>query len=246
MRKIFLSIALIISLITFTNCEDTINEPQAPTEGEIALFSTPSGATILIDGVTKGTTPDTVTTKIGVNDITFQLTNYVDTTVSVSVSGTDMGILNVALTPERLHFDTLRVWQTGNGSTAEQPSGIDLSAGLTVALSSVDSLLTDIYYTGSNFTVRSANYLGENYRKSYFKDGMATNLLDGVDAPEYNNTWETSMPDDVNGNFYFIYDNDGNYSKFRVINSGGAAVWGDPKWVDVEWIYIKAPGERNF
>ena len=54
------------------------------------------------------------------------------------------------------------------------------------------------------------------------------------------------MPDDVNGNYYFLYDADGNYSKFRVVNTGGTATWNDPKWVEVEWIYVKASGVTSF
>ena len=237
-----LTLTVVLSIIS---CDDNPTDP-VPTEGDIALFSTPSGASILIDGNIKGTTPDTITTALGLNDITFRLANYRDTTISVSVTATNLEILSPALTPKHSYFGLLKVWETGNGSVITQPSGIDLSDGLTVALSGADSLKTDIYYTGSNFTIRSAGYLGSAYRISAFKEGTASDVNDGVDSPVHDTSWLDNMPDDINGHYYYIYDHDENYSKFRVVNAGGAGTWGDPKWVEVEWVYTLATGEVNF
>jgi len=243
-NKIFIVVLILLGMVFFSCSEDS-TEPVV-NEGEIALFTTPPGADIIIDGGFEGVTPDTITTDVGVIDILFSLENYVDTTVSVSVSADNMGILSVTLKPERVKYGLIKVWETGNNSTVDQPSGIDLSAGSTIAISGADSLMADMYYTGFNFTIRSASYLGGNYRITAFKEGAASDIDDGVDSPEHDANWSDNMPDDVNGNYYFLYDADGNYSKFRVVNTGGTATWNDPKWVEVEWIYVKAPGVTSF
>jgi len=230
----------------FFSCSEDSTAPETTNEGQIALFSTPSGASIFINDLFEGTTPDTITTEVGLVDITFSLENYVDTTVSVSVSADNTGLLSLTLEPERVKYGLIKVWETGNNSSVDQPSGIDLSAGSPIAISGADSLLADMYYTGFNFTIRSASYLGGNYRITAFIEGAASNIDDGIDSPEHDATWSDSMPDDVSGNYYFLYDSDGNYSKFRVVNTGGTATWNDPKWVEVEWIYVKAPGVTSF
>ncbi len=246
MKNKLLVLALVLFGIFFSACSEDSTEPPLVEEGEIALFSTPSGARIIINDIIEGTTPDTITTEVGVIDILFSLENYVDTTVSVSVTTDNMGILSVTLQPERVKYGLIKVWETGNNSTVDQPSGIDLSSGSTIAISGADSLMADMYYTGFNFTIRSASYLGGNHRVTAFKEGAASDIDDGVDSPEHDANWSDSMPDDVNGNYYFLYDADGNYSKFRVVNTGGTATWNDPKWVEVEWIYVKAPGATSF
>ena len=243
-KRLIFSMLAAFTMFLFS-CTDSSVEPIAE-NGEIALYSTPSGAQIIIDGTVKGTTPDTVTTKVGMNNITFHLTNYVDTTISIAVSSDNLEILSATLTPQRIKYGLIKVWETGNNSTVDQPSGIDLSAGNPISISSADSLLADIYYTGSNFTIRSASYIGDSFRITEFKEGNTANIDDGFDSPAHDGSWVRSMPDDINGNYYFLYDADGNYSKFKVVNTGGSATWNDPKWVEVEWIYVKAPGVTSF
>jgi hypothetical protein len=248
MRKTILFVTLLLTAVFFTACDDTTTSPEEEEQyGDIALFSTPSGASIFVNNVFKGNTPDTISLPVGVNDINFSLVNYEEKTVSIAVSQDNLEVLSVELTPEREYFGVIKIWETGNGSTVDQPSGIDLSAGTSVAISGADSLNVDIYYTGSNLTIRSAGYLGENYRVTYFYEGNVAEVSDGVDAPEFNESdWALSMPDDVSGKYYFLYDTDGNYTKFKVLNSGGGTGWGDPKWVEVEWIYNKPANERRF
>ncbi len=245
MKKRFAFTLIAVFAMFLFSCTDNSVEPVEE-NGEIALYSTPSGAQIIIDGTVKGTTPDTVTTKVGMTNIMFHLTNYVDTTITIGVSSDNLEVLSVTLTPVRIKYGLIKVWETGNNSTTEEPSGIDLSAGNPISISGADSLLADIYYTGSNFTIRSASYLGNNFRITQFKEGSTTNINDGLDSPVNDASWVRSMPDDVNGNYYFLYDADGNYSKFKVVNTGGTATWNDPKWVEVEWIYVKAPGVTSF
>ncbi len=244
-NKIVISLILFFGMFVYS-CSDSSVAPPDETTGQIALYSVPTGAQIIIDGVVKGTTPDTITTKIGMNNIKFHLVNYVDTTIAIAVSADNLEILSATLIPQRIKYGLIKVWETGNNSTSSQPSGIDLSTGTPISISGADSLLADIYYTGSNFTIRSAGYLGNNYRVTEFKEGSTTNIYDGLDSPIHNSNWVSSMPDDINGNYYFLYDSDGNYSKFKVVNTGGTATWNDPKWVEVEWIYIKASGETSF
>jgi hypothetical protein len=245
MKKTILILVAFTLGIIVTSCSDSINNPADTQTGEIALFTLPAGATISIDGIIKGVTPDTITTAVGLQHINFSLANYKDTTVGIAVSADNMELLTVNMIPIRKKYGLVKIWETGNNSTADEPSGIDLSAGTAVSISGADSLASDMYYTGSNFTIRSAGYLGANYRVTHFKAGSATNIDDGLDSPSYDGTWDLSMPDDV-GNYYFLYDNDGNYTKFKVVNAGGEGTWDHPKWVEVEWIYIQAPGVTSF
>ncbi len=247
MKKLF-SILLAFFVVTFFSaCDDTTSPEEEETYGDIALFSEPAGASIFVDNVFKGNTPDTISLPVGMQNINFSLVNYRDTTIQIAVSEENLEVLFVELFPEHVHYGVLRIWETGNGSTVDQPSGIDLSAGTTVAISTADSLNTDIYYTGSNLTIRSAGFLGENYRVTYFHEGFTGSVTDGEDSPVIDtNTWDLSMPDDVSGKYYFLYDNDGHYSKFKVLATGGGTGWGDPKWVDVEWIYTQAANDTRF
>ena len=245
MKKTILILTAFALGIFINSCSDSINNPDEEETGQIALFTLPAGATISIDGIIKGVTPDTITTTVGLQNINFSLANYRDTTVRIGVSADNIELLTVNMVPIRKKYGLVKIWETGNNSTEEEPSGIDLSAGTSVSISGADSLSSDMYYTGSNFTIRSAGYLGANYRVTHFKVGSTTNIDDGLDSPNYDGTWELSMPDDV-GNYYFLYDNDGNYTKFKVVNAGGEGTWDNPKWVEVEWIYIQAPGVTSF
>ncbi|MCF8261537.1 MAG: PEGA domain-containing protein [Melioribacteraceae bacterium] len=252
MKKSFLMIFTILTVGLLTSCVDDPASTEN-TEGQLALFSTPSGATIYLDGSSTGlTTPDTITTSVGTHSISFQLTNYETKSydaISISAFDTDAdrGLLSADLVPEYLTYGPIKIWETGNGTTVDQPSGVDLSDGATVALSSTGKQATDIYYTGSNFTIRSADLNTANglTKVTLFKAGASAVLTDGVDSPVQESTWDNSMPDDI-GNYYFLYDNDGNYSKFKVTGSGGSAVTGDPAWVEVQWIYVKATDEVKF
>ncbi|NCS81183.1 MAG: hypothetical protein AUJ54_16060 [Ignavibacteria bacterium CG1_02_37_35] len=74
-------------------------------------------------------------------------------------------------------------------------------------------------------------------RKTYFKVGAASNLLDCVSSYKKDAAWATHMGDHET-NYVFLYDNDLHYSKL-IVDSFSGGVSGIPAWIKVKWIYNK-------
>ena len=67
----------------------------------------------------------------GVYSVTLKLTDYNDTTFSISVSsGQTSVVTNIALVSDMMTtlYGPVRIYETA-GTTAQQPSGLDLSSG---------------------------------------------------------------------------------------------------------------------
>jgi len=72
---------------------------QAPTTGGLALNTIPSGATVVLDGVVKGTTPITLTgLSAGAHTIRVSLSGYEEQSQTVNVIGGQTSPYNVPLT----------------------------------------------------------------------------------------------------------------------------------------------------
>ncbi len=112
------------------------------------------------------TTPDTVKDlDAAVYSVTLKLTDYSDTTFSVSVSsGQTSVVTNIALVSNMMTtlYGPVRIYET-TGTTAQQPSGLDLSSGEAWGISSDSSGLVDIYYTSTGFLVQSAHLSPKPY-----------------------------------------------------------------------------------
>src|SRR5690606_19861066 len=136
------------------------------------------------------------------------------------------------------HIDTL--WET-TGTTAQQPSGLDLSAGVAVSSSNADA---DIFYSSSGFVIRTSTS-----RSTVFYLSNSSNLDDGEDSPLALNAGQggwTDRVDDVVTNYFFLFDADSHYSKMKIINRGGGQGPGDPAWVIVQWHYNNASNDQRF
>ncbi|MCK7517252.1 MAG: PEGA domain-containing protein [Ignavibacteriales bacterium] len=232
-----------------TSC-DTSNDPITPApEGNVFVSSNPAGAQIWIDGTnTLKTTADTVkNVDEGVHSITLKLEDYRDTTFSISVTGGQTSIVsNVTLVSNILTelFGPVKIYET-TGTSATQPSGLDLSTGLAYGVSSAQNGLVDIYYSSSGFLVQSADLYPNLVRETDFFVSSATGLFDGEDSPLRNTgTWTNNIGDREN-NYVFLYDHDGNYSKLKIVNWGGGVI-GEPAWVEVQWIYNKTLMDNRF
>jgi hypothetical protein len=221
--------------------------------GSVYLTSNPAGAQIWLNGTnTSLVTPDTVTgVDEGVYNITLKLTDYQDTTFSVSVTAGEMSIVtNVGLVSNiyTTLYGPVRIYET-LGTTASEPSGLDLSSGMAYGVSSADSALVDIYYStsgtgGEGYLVQSADLYGL-VRVTKFFIGSSINLFDKVDSPDKNTgTWTNNM-DDRETNYVFLYDHDGHYSKLKIVDSGGG-VPGEPAWVEVQWYYNETQLDNRF
>ena len=229
-------------IISSCSSDDPVTPPPV-TEGGIYLTSNPAGAQIWVDGVnTTLTTPDTVlNVQEGVRNVTLKLQDYYDTIFTVSVTAEEISIVpSVAMVSDILItlYGPVRIYETA-GTTASEPSGLDLSSGMAYGVSSADSALVDIYYStsgtgGEGYLVQSADLYGL-VRVTKFFVGSGTNLFDGTDSPDKNTgTWTNNM-DDREVNYVFLYDHDGHYSKLKIVDWGGG-VPTVPAWVEVQWL----------
>jgi len=223
-----------------------VNVVLARNSADVTVSSNPVGAEIWINGSNSGfVTPKTFTNMPhGIYTVTLKKENFEDYTQVVTVAGT-LVTLDVVLAPLYSTYSTIRLWETV-GTTSTQPSGLDLSTGSALSISTTAGVNAnvDIYYSSAGFIVRSAN--GENgmTRETYFKVAAGSDLNDGVDSPVKDANWDTQILD-TETDYVFLYDADGNYSKFKIVARGGGFV-GEPAWVDVSWIYNKAANNTNF
>ncbi len=249
MKKLILFLLIPFTALMITSC-DTSDDPITPTpEGNVFVSSNPAGAEIWIDGTnTLKTTADTVkNVDEGVHSITLKLEDYRDTTFSISVTGGQTSVVsNVTLVTNILTelFGPVKIYET-TGTSATQPSGLDLSTGLAYGVSSAQNTLVDIYYSSLGFLVQSADLYPNLIRETDFFVSASTNLFDGQDSPLRNTgTWTDNIGDREN-NYVFLYDHDGNYSKLKIVNWGGGVI-GEPAWVEVQWIYNKTVLDNRF
>ena len=254
MKKFILLLIIPLIGILITSCDSTEDPVTPAAKGNLFLTSNPAGAEIWLDGTnTSQTTPDTVKgLDAAVYSVTLKLADYSDTTFSVSVSsGQTSVVTNIALVSNIVTtlFGPVRIYET-EGTTAQQPSGLDLSSGMAWGVSSDSSGLVDIYYStsgtgGQGFLVQSANLNPLLIRETDFFVGSSDNIFDEVDSPEQNvGTWTNNI-DDRETNYVFLYDHDGHYSKLKIVNSGGGFP-GEPAWVEVQWYYNNTLLDNRF
>lgn len=249
MKKLFFLLLIPFVALLVSSCSD--DDPITPTatEGNLYVTSNPAGAQIWIDGVnTSQTTPDTVLDiDEGVHNVTLKLTEYKDTTFSISITADETSIVGpIALTSDinTTLYGPIRIYETA-GTSASQPSGLDLSSGMAYGVSSSNNGLVDIYYSSTGFLVQSADLYPGLIRETDFFVGTSGNLFDGVDSPERSTGSWTSGIGDREANYVFLYDHDGHYSKLKIVNWGGG-VPGEPAWVDVQWYYNNTQLDERF
>lgn len=221
--------------------------------GSIYITSNPMGAQIWLNGTNTGkVTPDTVKSiNAGWYSVTLKLTNYYDSTFSVSVTAGEMSIVGPIVLVSNIHtklYGPVRIYETA-GTTPSQPAGLDLSTGNAWGVSSDSSGVIDIYYysdaTHTIFRIQSADLHPNLIRQTDFFVGSNSNLFDGIDSPLRSaGTWTNNMSD-RESNYVFLYDHDGHYSKLKIVNWGGG-VPGVPAWVDVQWYYNKTTLDNRF
>lgn len=254
MQKLsYLIVLLLTASFVFISCDST-DDPVSPTptsKGNLFVSSVPSGAQIWIDGVNSSkVTPDTIKNlDPKVYQVTLKLENYFDSTFSVSVSGNQTSVVtNVQLVSNILlePFGPVRIWETV-GTTAAQPSGLDLSTGTAYGIGATnpDRAKVDIYYTSTGFVVQSADISPNMTRVTKFRVGSASNLNDGVDSPLHTSGSWTNNMNDRETNYVFLYDQDGNYSKIKIVAFGGGTP-GNPAWVELQWFYNKTTNDPRF
>jgi len=252
MKKLIL-LLIIPSVMLITSCDsdDPITQTQT---GGIYLTSIPAGAAIWIDGSnTSKTTPDTVTgVDEGVRSVTLKLEDFRDTTFTISVTGGQTSVVtNIVLVSEinTTLYGPVRIYET-YGTSASDPSGLDLSSGMAYAVSSPEATLVDIYFysdaSGFSYLIQSADLYTGLIRRTDFFVSPNTNLFDEVDSPvRIAGTW-TNKINDTENHYVFLYDHDGHYSKMKIVLRGGGGGPGDPSWVDIQWFYNNIALDNRF
>ena len=125
-----------------------------------------------------------------------------------------------------------------------------MSAGLAYGIAGADKGKVDIYYStdgtgGQGYLVQSADLSAQMTRVTKFRVGTGTDLNDGVDSPlQTTGTWTNHMGDRETS-YVYLYDNDGNYSKAKIISFGGGTP-GNPAWVEIQWWYNKTTSDVRF
>jgi hypothetical protein len=246
MKKLLLIPIVMLLGLFIASCEDSTTDPGGTTTGILVVQSTPAGALIWVDGTNTGkVTPDSIKNlSAGNHALTLKFDGYKDTIqASVSITAGQTTTRSITLTRASLTFGPVRLWET-TGTTAAQPSGLDLSTGLAYGISSVDKDKVDIFYSSTGFVVRSADGVSQMTRVTSFFVGSGTDLNDGFDSPSNTVTWLTQIGDHTL-NYVFLYDNDLHYSKMKITSWGGGTP-GSPAWVEVQLIYNEQANSRVF
>ncbi len=254
MKKLILSLMISFAGMLITSCNTTEDPVTSTTKGNIFVTSNPAGAEIWLGANnTFQTTPDTIKNlDEGVYNVTLKLTDYNDATFSVNVTaGQTSNLTNVVLVSNisTTLFGPKKIYETA-GSTAQQPSGLDLSSGEPWGVTSDSSGLVDIYYStdgtgGQGFLIQSADLFTGLIRGTDFFLGDSENLFDEEDSPDKDDGIWTNNISDIDSNYVFLYDHDGHYSKLKIVNSGGG-VPGEPAWVEVQWYYNNTVLDNRF
>jgi len=250
MRK-YLALLILPVIFFAASCTDSTTDPVVDQTGSIVVRSIPTGATIYLDGVDqKKVTPDTLKSlSVGNHSIILKLTGYYDSTFTANVTAnTVVNTSEIALqtNTQLVTFGPVQIFET-SGTTASQPSGLDLSSGNAYGISSANKTDVDIYYTSTGFVVTSADNATGLTRKTYFKVGSSSTLTDGVSSSVKDATTWTDKMGDRPAEYVFLYDADMHYSKI-IIDSygGGSPTPGDPAWVKVKWVYNKTASDVRF
>jgi hypothetical protein len=253
-KYIYLVLFLFVSLI-ISSCDNNTTEPSGPSgpdSGSIIIESEPTGADIYLDNSSTGTVTNYTLANVsfGSHTITLKLDGYRDTTISVSISSdvtsAKKHVILTSTESTTLH-GPVRIYETA-GTTANQPSGLDLSSGEAYGVSGTDKGKVDIYYTSNGFLVQSANLNTTQglTRETLFHVGNGANLNDGVGSTN-SSFWDViKSMSDTESNYVFLYDDDSHYSKLRITGSGGGTGPGDPAYLDITWIYNNNAGDTRF
>lgn len=220
--------------------------------GSINIVSEPTGAEIWIGGTNSGeVTPATIgSLESGSYEVTLKLENYFDAAQTIQLTMGQTAQVNIALVPFVEYFSTpVKLYETF-GTSATQPSGLDLSTGDAFGTSDGDNNgKIDLYYfsnsAGTTYLVQSAHINSNMSRETFFKVSSASDLQDGTDSPAKDGTWVDNM-NDRETNYVFLYDADGHYSKLKIVNFHAGTGSGDPSWVEVAWMYNNTQDDLVF
>jgi hypothetical protein len=255
MKKLIILLLISITTLIIISCDSSDDTITPTPKGNLYVTSNPAGAEIWVGGTNSGkVTPDTVKSlDEGVYSVTLKLTDYSDTTFSISVIENQTSVVGPIVLTSNINSTffggvPIRIYESF-GTSASEPSGIDLSTGTAYGISSPSSGLVDIYYysnaSGTSFLVQSADNHSGLIRRTDFFVGSSSNIYDSQDSPlRAIGSWTDGM-DDTTSTYVFLYDHDGHYSKLRIVAMGGG-VPGVPAYLDVQWYYNNTILDNRF
>jgi hypothetical protein len=242
MKKFLITILILVTGMFLSSCNDNTTNPETPSAGTIYLTSVPPGALIWLNNVDQNKlTPDSLSgLNAGSYQVTLKLTGYLDTTFTITITAGKTDTKNIVLTTSLVtkSFVPVRLWET-TGTSAQQPSGLQLSTGQAVSSSSPNADL--LYYTNSGFTVHEIR--SSSTRNTFFYVSNQTNLNDGEYSPIKEASWVNSFSD-TETNYVFVYDNDHHYSKIKIVNV--SSITESPAWVEIQGIYNQTADDPRF
>jgi hypothetical protein len=128
----------------------TISVTLVSTPGSISFSSTPSGASIYLDGTLVALTPATITgVSAGSHTYILRLTGYNDATGTVTVTSGQTATISVTLTP---------VVTTGSISFASTPSGADIYLDGTLQTAKTPATITSVSTGSHSYILRLSGY----------------------------------------------------------------------------------------
>jgi hypothetical protein len=253
MKRSLVLIPILLAAMFFSACDDTTDNPIVTEKGTIFLVSVPPGAQIWLNGVNQSkVTPDSLSNQnVGSYTITLKLSGYADTAFTVTVTANQITAKTIVLRSNEdiASFGPIRIYETV-GTTSSQPSGLDLSTGGAYGITGADKGNVDLYYAtngtgGQSYLVQSADLSTQMTRVTKFRVGTGATLTDGVDSwLQSSGSW-TNFVTDRQANYFFLYDNDGHYSKAKITSFGGGTP-GSPAWVEITYYYNRTADDVRF
>jgi hypothetical protein len=248
-RKFFLLPFLLLFGLILASCSSNNSNPvTTAATGSVFVTSTPAGAQIWYDngsGVINSNkvTPDTITNlSTGNHTFILKLTDYFNDTNIVNVAAGSQNLSKTLVSDKSIsNYGPIQIWESV-GTTASQPSGIILKTGRASSIASGGKDSVDIYYDGNAFVIATAFNI--NSRATSFLVGASATLTDGIASPLVTNTW-VSQVTDAPGNYFFLYDTNGHYSKMIILSRVGGTPL-NPSTVMVQWLYNNKANDPRF
>lgn len=249
MKKFILSILTLSAIFIFVSCDESTDNPVTPTpakKGGIIITSAPAGATIKLNGTATGkVTPDSLKDlSAGTYQVTLSLTNYRDTTISVTVDSMYVNrFVQMTMNPiVEVTYSNIQLFEQSSSSF----SGLKLSTGTRVSSSGADA---DIFLETTDLKSQDQRTPAvTNPNVTYFDNSpTATNLLDGVASNTFSATSWAKSKARSSTTYSFLYTKSGNYVKLKCTSFGGGTGPSDPdRWVIVSYRYNQTVGDKRF
>jgi hypothetical protein len=244
-KPIILFLSLLSITIFFAGCKSSSTDSSTSdsTQGSY-ITSTPSGATIWVDGVnTEQVTPYLVDSmSVGVHNIILKFADYDDLSFADTVASTVVDTVQKTMTSSVCNlFGPVTLYL----NSVSQANGVDLASGNVYALNAGNASNIDLYYSSEADT--AFNYIFASQKKSflarttYLYPSLETQLFNGHDATVYSaadTNWVTSFPLYGSAIFY-VYGNDHHYSKVLLTGQGTG-------FVEIKWFYNKTVENLHF